>query len=292
MSEHAKSLQARPGVGFTASIMQLSELRFSRIVVDRPSLIVLSHGSKLLQSARGQWTVRGGEAVVLAGGQTFDVTNRMSERGSYGARWLVWDPAVLASFERTSPGGPVTSGVALLGKSDEAFTTAFDRAIEAVGDAVHVPEAVAQHRVTELLVWLSLRGIRFSAKENLSLTARVRRLFEASVSEPWTIAMVADRLALSEATLRRRLAMEGTTVGDLLVDVRMSHAMLLLQSTDQAVNRIALDVGYESPSRFANRFRERFGFPPTAIRGHARGGSAAREARRSEALPEAAGFMG
>jgi AraC-like DNA-binding protein len=215
--------------------------------------------------------VRGGEAVVLAGGQTFDVTNRMSERGSYGARWLVWDPAVLEAFERTAPEGPVAQGVTLLGKADAAFADAFDRAIEAVGDAVHIPEAVARHRVTELLVWLSLKGVRVSAAENLSLATRVRRLFEASIADPWTIAAVADRFALSEATLRRRLALEGTTVGDLLIDVRMSQAMLLLQSTDQAVNRIALDVGYESPSRFANRFRERFGFAPTAIRGHARG---------------------
>ena len=38
----------------------------------------------------------------------------------------------------------------------------------------------------------------------------------------------------------------------------------------EAINRIALEVGYESASRFAIRFRERFGFPPTAIRGHAR----------------------
>ncbi len=282
MSDHSRSLKARPGVGFSASIVQYSELRFSRLVVDRPSLIVLSHGSKLLQSPRGQWTVRGGEAMLLSGGQTFDVTNRMSERGSYGARWLVWDPAVLQSFERRSPGGPATPDVTLLGKTDAAFLDAFDRAIEAVGDAVHIPEAVAQHRVTELLVWLSLKGVRISQAENLSLTARVRRLFEASIADPWTIATVADRLALSEATLRRRLSLEGTTVGDLLVDVRMSQAMLLLQSTDQAVNRIALDVGYESPSRFANRFRERFGFAPTAIRGHARGGSGEREARRSE----------
>jgi transcriptional regulator GlxA family with amidase domain len=50
----------------------------------------------------------------------------------------------------------------------------------------------------------------------------------------------------------------------------MSFAMVLLQSTQHAVNRIALQVGYESASRFAIRFRERFGFAPTAIRGHAR----------------------
>lgn len=290
MSDHSRALQVRPGVGLSASIAQFSELRFSRLVVDRPSLIVLSHGSKLLQSPRGQWTVRGGEAVLLAGGQTFDVTNRMSERGSYGARWLVWDPAVLARFERSAPEGPATPEVTLLGKTGAAFLDAFDRAVEAVGDAVHIPEVVAQHRVTELLVWLSLKGVRISQAENLSLTARVRRLFEASIADPWTIATVADRLALSEATLRRRLALEGTTVGDLLVDIRMSQALLLLQSTDQAVNRIALDVGYESPSRFANRFRERFGFAPTAIRGHARGGG--RRERRDGELVEIAAVAG
>jgi AraC-like DNA-binding protein len=81
---------------------------------------------------------------------------------------------------------------------------------------------------------------------------------------------VAKRLGLCEATLRRRLAAEGTTLGDLLTDVRMSFAMVLLQSTNQAVNRIALEVGYESASRFAIRFRARFGFLPAAIRGAAR----------------------
>ena len=33
---------------------------------------------------------------------------------------------------------------------------------------------------------------------------------------------------------------------------------------------IAFAVGYESPSRFAIRFRQRFGFAPTAVRGHER----------------------
>ncbi|MRW90896.1 helix-turn-helix domain-containing protein [Duganella sp. FT80W] len=33
------------------------------------------------------------------------------------------------------------------------------------------------------------------------------------------------------------------------------------------VARIALMVGYASPSRFAVRFRQRFGFTPTAVRG-------------------------
>lgn len=266
-----KALLSRSGVGFTASVAQSCDLRFSRIAVDRPTLIVIDHGAKILQGPAGEWRVRGGEAVAIAGGLTFDVTNRLSPRGRYGARWLVWDPSVLADFERNAE-GPALTGVAALGPLDAPFAAAVDRAIEAIGEPERVPEAVARHRLLEVLVWLSLHGVRFSAAESLSFAARVRRLIEGAADARWTAAEVARRLAVSEATLRRRLSAEGTSLGDLLVDVRMAQGLLLLQSTDFSVNRVALEVGYESASRFSIRFRRRFGFPPTAIRGHARDG--------------------
>nr|WP_274708848.1 helix-turn-helix transcriptional regulator [Variovorax sp. S12S4] len=84
------------------------------------------------------------------------------------------------------------------------------------------------------------------------------------------MASVAARLAMSEATLRRRLSAEGATFASVLTDARMSFAMTLLQSTDHAVTRIASSVGYDSASRFSVRFRARFGFAPTAVRGHRR----------------------
>jgi AraC-like DNA-binding protein len=268
--DKGKVLLARAGVGVTAGIVQHSELRFSRIVIDRPALIVLRHGTKTLQSAGGQWSVKAGEAIALAGGQAFDVTNRLSGTGSYEARWLIWDPAIIARYERSAHERCPLIGAAALGKLDTHFASAFERAIEAIGQVEDIPAEVAEHRLAEVLLWLSGRGVHFSAAESPALATKVRRLFETSLAQQWTATAVAERLALSEATLRRRLATEGTTLGDLLTDVRMSFAMVLLQSTQHAVNHIASQVGYESPSRFAIRFRERFGFAPTAIRGHAR----------------------
>lgn len=276
-----KALLARPGIGIAASVVQRSDLRFSRITVDRPALILLRQGSKTLRSAAGRWSVKGGEAVAIAGGQSLDVTNRLSGRGAYEAQWLVWDPAIVERFERSATGGRVLVGAAALGRIDPPLVSAFDRAREAIAETRHIPDAVAAHRLEEVLIWLSLRGIRFPAAEAPSLATRVRRLFETDLAARWTAPRVADRLALSEATLRRRLAAEGAAFGDLLTDIRMSAAMLLLQATDHAVNRVALEVGYESASRFAIRFRERFGFPPTAIRGHARH----EIGRRSSAAP-------
>jgi AraC-like DNA-binding protein len=51
----------------------------------------------------------------------------------------------------------------------------------------------------------------------------------------------------------------------------MTMALFLLQSTNRPVTEIAGDVGYDSPSRFAARFRARFDFSPSDIRGHRRG---------------------
>ncbi|WP_300302714.1 helix-turn-helix domain-containing protein [Ferrovibrio sp.] len=290
---HGQGILARPGVGLTARVVQRGDLRFSRIVNDRPALILLRHGAKTLQSAGGLWSIRGGEAIAIAGGQTFDVTNRLSDRGLYEACWLIWGPAVIEGFERNATAlAPPLAGAAVLDRLDADFTAAFDRAIAAITNTRHIPEDVAAHRVAEMLLWLAHRGIRFSPTEDVTLAMKLRRLFVTDLAASWTAAIVAKRLAMSEATLRRRLAAEGTTLGDLLTDVRMSTAMVLLQSTDFAVNRIALEVGYESASRFAIRFRDRFGFPPTAIRGHARDLRSGEEMATRNEVDQAQGMRG
>jgi AraC-like DNA-binding protein len=73
--------------------------------------------------------------------------------------------------------------------------------------------------------------------------------------------------ALSEASLRRRLASESASFTSLVIDARMTIALERLQSSSHSITRIALDVGYESASRFAVRFRARFGIAPSEIRG-------------------------
>ncbi|MCA6997736.1 helix-turn-helix domain-containing protein [Dickeya solani] len=47
----------------------------------------------------------------------------------------------------------------------------------------------------------------------------------------------------------------------------MEAMMVLLQSSDRPVAAIALDVGYESHSKFTAAFRRRFGVVPSALRG-------------------------
>ena len=261
-----RALRLRAGVGATATVMQHADLRLSRIVNDRPALILVRHGRKTLRTDQMEWRVGPGEAIVLAAGQTFDVENRLSPAGLYEARWLVWDPDVISPHAHA--GGMPDNGARAhaLGRLPREFGEALERALDAVADTHYVPDAVARHRLGEVLVWLGQHGLRFAPPERPGIGARVRALIGAAPGQPWTSAMAAGMLAMSESSLRRHLALEGAGFGALLIDTRMSHALLLLQASDRPIQHIAQEVGYDSASRFAIRFRARFGFAPGALR--------------------------
>ncbi|WP_315138655.1 helix-turn-helix domain-containing protein [Achromobacter marplatensis] len=71
---------------------------------------------------------------------------------------------------------------------------------------------------------------------------------------------------MSEATLHRRLSDERVRFEDLLIDVRMHHTMMLVQTTSWSIPHIAQACGYKSRARFAERFRARFGYLPSTVR--------------------------
>ena len=263
-----RTIISRDGVGVSAGIIQQQELEFRQVVVEQPVLILVHKGSKLLRWKGGECIVDSGQAVAIAGGRTFDITNRIADDGSYEAAWLVWDAALIQEYAARRSGQHQAGDVMPIGQVEPAFQSAYDSAVAALGDAENTPLEVARHRLAEVLVWLDLRGAHFAPKRTLTVRDRVRAMISSAPAQGWTTPAVANQMAMSEATLRRRLAAEATSLGELLMDVRMSYAMTLLQATDHSVTQIALAAGYESPSRFAVRFRKRFGFAPTAIRGH------------------------
>jgi AraC-like DNA-binding protein len=281
-AELARSLHVRAGVGIAAHVLQGRELEILRMRVDQPALILVDRGIKAIRTARGA-PVRAvpGQAVALAGHQTVDFTNSVPDGTHYEARWLLFDDELLADghylgmASQVEPAGK-TPGKApasarLLRRVPANLADAFARAWHALALGPELPDAVARLRVLEVMQWLLEEGIVLrSAPVKASLSVQVRALIAGRLDEPWPAGRVAGAIALSEPTLRRRLAAEGSSLTDLLADARMATALTLLQATTQPVSRIALSVGYESQSRFAVRFRHRFGFAPTAVRGHDR----------------------
>jgi AraC-like DNA-binding protein len=257
----------RQGIGSTGYITQASRLNFVSITTDAPLLILVIHGRKVIRSGGREFRAGAGEAIAVAEGEALSFENIPSPDGSYEARWIAFDPGLVAGFSGFGEAEPVRP-VAVLGAMPERLAEAHAQAVEALVDAEGtLPDAVARHRVEELLVWLGMSGFRFPQQTSGSLAIRLRKLILPDPARAWASAELAAALGVSEATLRRRLQQEGTSLRAVLTDVRMTHAMQLLQCSKLPVSEIAASTGFESQSRFAIRFRHRFGFPPTAVRG-------------------------
>jgi AraC-like DNA-binding protein len=98
-----------------------------------------------------------------------------------------------------------------------------------------------------------------------SLPAQIRAMIAADPAKEWSSEELEHALAMSGATLRRRLAAEGTSLRNLMAEARLSQAFTLLSTTDLPVKTVALRVGYNSASTFARRFGERYGVEPSRL---------------------------
>ncbi|MDH1105725.1 AraC family transcriptional regulator [Metapseudomonas otitidis] len=118
-------------------------------------------------------------------------------------------------------------------------------------------QAVLRQHAEALLARLPSEGLR----------ARVVALLGAQLAhgEPDRAAL-ASALGLSERTLQRRLAEEGSSYQHLLIDTRRQLAERHLQDADLPIAEIALLLGYSEPSVFFRAFRQWTGMTPGEYR--------------------------
>lgn len=248
-----------PTIAF--KIRQFSRATFSAVHNDSCALIRVRNGLKRIKTDLGIVEIAAGALAVMAPRLSMTIENCPAAAAPYSAQLLVI-PETLAQSVRAETGA---DGDPMRVTTRERVLSAFDRAVVYAEDR-HVSERLKSHAVREVLLWLGEEGIGFGRPRQPSLADRLRSVILADPSQDWRSADASRALAVSEPTLRRHLAADGTSFSALLADVRMGVALTLLQSSDLPVNRIALDVGYACPSRFAVRFRKRFGLAPSAIR--------------------------
>jgi AraC-like DNA-binding protein len=104
---------------------------------------------------------------------------------------------------------------------------------------------------------------------NYSTPVLVRAL-QALVSElehgPVSLGDIANHLALSERTLRRRLRALGTSYNKILQDLRSSTAQEWLRDSNLTMESIAWRLGYTETANFRHAFKRWTGQSPQAFR--------------------------
>jgi AraC-like DNA-binding protein len=103
------------------------------------------------------------------------------------------------------------------------------------------------------------------------ISGQVRGLIRHSIGHGCcTLGQVATSLAISPRTLQRRLAAQGVTFKDLVIELRMELACQLLEGTNIPMGRLAQRVGYTEASAFTRAFRQHTGKTPRLWRNEKR----------------------
>lgn len=201
-----------------------------------------------------------GTLFVLPRGVPLDILNIPGDRsGSYQS--LVLEIRGQDLPDLAPPPGIRAGGLAV--PLDAARVEAVLHAAAAIADGPARP-TVRAARLAELLALLHDVPEAAPLYER-TMADRVARLLRGDLARGWTAATVARRLAVSESTLRRRLAADGASFSALLRRERMEAARRHI-AAGEGSQAAALAVGYASRAHFARAYRAAFGSNPGATR--------------------------
>lgn len=127
-----------------------------------------------------------------------------------------------------------------------------------------LPIPTADRTVSDLCERIAAQA---SAQQCGSISARVREVLVTQLSkgDPRREA-VASALCMSERTLQRRLAEEGTSFAELVDQVRREAAERYFAHSGYSATEITFALGFSDPSNFYRACKRWFGRPPSTMR--------------------------
>ncbi len=238
--------------------------RLAAVTLPHPYIGVVLGGRKEVWRGAAGETLLPGTLFVLPARVPMDIWNVPGERGCYQSLILpVSDPEDVPDL----PPPPASSGPRLAVRLTPALVAAVVHAASSLADGP-VGAAVRSARVREVVALLSADPAAAPLFVR-SMRDRVVQLLRGDLGHRWTAAGAARRLAVSESTLRRRLADGETGFAALLRAERMAAARDRI-AAGEGSHAAALAVGYTSRAHFARAYRAAFGENPADGRGGSR----------------------
>jgi AraC-like DNA-binding protein len=129
--------------------------------------------------------------------------------------------------------------------------------------ALAIPLRTADPDLLPVLDAQASRLLATSLREALPLPERVRQLLRSELEHgnP-TTERVAERLKMSERTLRRRLAEHQTSLKEILDSLRRELSLELLGTPNTTIEEVALRLGFSDATAFHRAFRRWTGKTP------------------------------
>jgi AraC-like DNA-binding protein len=260
-------------IPFLGWVVCREEHRLRAVSMPKPAAVLVAQGEKRLYWGEDSMLVRPGEMFLLPARAELNVHNRPDPKhGRYLAFCLVFDEETLARVAAgQAPAGRAEGAPRL---TPEAFRVRMDAVLS--GSFAHLVDMALLAPRNERLLGLCLEEVLTLIAERSSLfplfwssasswSARCANLISQDPGRAWRAADIAGRLAVSERNLRRCLEAEGVSLRKILQEVRLNAGLSLLQEGRVSVGEAAYRCGYDSASKFAGRFHERFGVHPSQV---------------------------
>lgn len=247
---------------------QAQELR--RVPVFIPTLCRVRHGEK--QLLQGQTVHQAGpdQLILMPAGEELHIRNLPGTHG-YLAETVSLSHRLVQRFRErhgpvleTAPRPPDAHALCIT--PDGSALRAWDGLLSSIEH--QEPAALREHHAEGLLLTLALSGhaTLLLHDKRAPLCARIQSILLTDPAADWRVEQIATRLHIGASTLRRHLAQDGRHFRDILEDVRLGMALGWLQGGRRSIGEIARACGYASASRFAVRFRQRYGMSPSELR--------------------------
>lgn len=94
---------------------------------------------------------------------------------------------------------------------------------------------------------------------NVALKQQISCYLADAPNYEHSLEKTADNFCMSRSTLIRKLKQEGAKFKDILIEVRLNYALILIQNGCYNITILTQQCGYQSKTKFSQRFKEKFG---------------------------------
>lgn len=229
------------------------------VPISKPLLIVVLEGDKEL-GVNSEITCHCGDFIFLSNSPAINMRN-IPKGKEYMALLIEFDQQ---DFDGLEIYGAVEKDY-VAGSAPSSLIKCLQQFVECSGWA---PKSLWSLRKREIISLLYESGYTevLSLIGDSPVKTKLHEMFIAQGFENITTDYICTEFAMSESTLRRKLKLEGTNLQAVKDQTRLGLALHYLQTTPLSIGIIADKCGYQSQSRFTERFKKRFGLTPSELR--------------------------
>ena len=236
----------------------LHEQNILNVPVTKPLMIVVLSGEKEIRGP-SRFSCRPGSFLFLPDNCSVHMRNIPGDN-PYNALLIEFD---YADFDGMTIGSQRDNDY-VSGTVSEILKHCLNQFVEC---STWAPDFIVDNRKKEILSLLYHMGHTdiASMRGKTRLSHQVHDIISKDLSTI-SVDTLCAQLAMSESTLRRKLKEEGSSVREIKSRARLGTGLHLLQTTKDSISAISDRCGYQSQSRFTQRFKDHFGLTPTELR--------------------------